>query len=452
LTERLARLTGVVSRATGAGAGTNAPGRVLERLSPAYITDQAAALTDGTIVVSGTNGKTTTASMIRDIMWRQGFTVVSNSSGGNLPAGIASALLSAPRSARMGVFEVDEAALPRLVSMLRPRVLVLMNVFRDQLDRFGEPDRVLALFREAVGLLPVKATVVANADDCWLWDAVGDTGPVGFGVVPASMPDRRDGSTPGADPEACPACGHELTALRRSAANLGSFRCERCGWSSPTPAFESKILAHAGLEGTVFELGGTPVTLPMGGIHNVYNATAAVAAAVALGVPLVRSIAALERFEPRFGRAEMLDVDGKPAWLALIKNPAGAAMVIEEVASDPRVEAAVISVSDRAADGRDISWIWDADFERLASRGMTLVPSGRRARDVAVRIKYTGATPEPAEPDPLPAIRAAQARTREGAIVAVLATYTAMLDIRGALAHGRKARVLDSQPVTTGAR
>ena len=222
----------------------------------------------------------------------------------------------------------------------------------------------------------------------------------------------------------------------------GKIECGECGWHSAWPDYRAVVRASGGLAGTIFELRGAPVTLPIGGIHNVYDATAAIAAAGQLGIPLVRCIAALEYFEPRFGRSEVLQVDGRPVWLALIKNPVGAGMVIEEVASDPTIRAAVISVSDRPADGRDISWIWDADFERLVGRGIALIPSGRRAADVAVRLKYAEAAPI-APADPVAAVRAAQARAPDGAMVAVLATYTAMLDVRSALARGRVARVVD---------
>ncbi len=452
LAERLARTAGILSRATGAGSGTNVPGRILERLSPQYVADRAATLQDGVVVVSGTNGKTTTASMIRDILGRQGYTVVSNQSGGNLGAGIASALLAAPSSASIGVFEVDEAALPHMIPMLRPKVLVLTNVFRDQLDRFGEPERVVELLREAESLLPPGARVVANVDDSAMWEAVADADPIGFGVVlpannfrpsPKAGPGPTSQATAASEPETCPACAGQLTVLRRAVANLGSFECDRCGWGSAWPDYRAVVRASGGLSGTIFELRGILVTLPVGGIHNVYDAAAAVAAAGVLGIPPVRSIAALEYFEPRFGRAEVLEVDGRPVWLALIKNPAGAGMVIEEVASDPTIRVAVISVSDRPADGRDISWIWDTDFEWLVARGIALIPSGRRAADVAVRLKYAGAASMPALADPVAAVRAAQACDPGGAMVAVLATYTAMLDVRSALARGRVARVVD---------
>ena len=349
---------------------------------------------------------------------------------------------------------MDEGALPGLVPSLRPRVLVLTNVFRDQLDRFGEPERVATLLRHGADLLPPGATVIANADDPHLWWAVSDLEPIGYGVVSApEEPPREDlppsvapaRATTEGEPETCPNCGSELTFVRRTIANLGAARCAHCGWTSAEPEYRAVILSRAGLDSIDFGIKGQHVRLPLGGVHNVYNAAAAVATATAVGASLSTALRALTRFEPRFGRSEGLELDGRPVWLALIKNPAGAGAVIQEVASDPRVGAAVISISDQIADGRDISWIWDADFERLVELGIPLVPSGRRAFDTAVRLKYAGADPAPAEPDPLKAIRAAQARSlKDAPLVAVLATYTAMLDVRKAFARSRAGRVLDS--------
>ena len=461
IAEALARLSGSISRVAGAGAGTSLPGVILEKLDPDFVSRRAAALSDGVIVVSGTNGKTTTASMIRAILAEHGLSVIGNTTGANLVRGVATALLEAPASARIAVFEVDEGALPGLVPSVRPRILVLTNVFRDQLDRFGEPERVATLLGRSAELLPAGASVVANADDPHLWSAVVAVRPIGYGVVapneapslqgaPRSVAPAR--TTTEGEPEACPNCGAELVFLRRTIANLGAARCDRCGWKSAEPEYEARILRRGGLDAVEFEIKGERVALPMGGVHNVYNGAAAVATTSAVGVPISAAVRALDRFEPRFGRSEELELDGRPVWLALIKNPAGAGAVIQEVASDPRVGAAVISISDQTADGRDISWIWDADFERLVELGIPLVPSGRRAFDTAVRMKYAGADPEPVEPDPLRAIRAAQARCRKDApLVAVLATYTAMLDVRKAFARSRAGRVLDSPRKTVHA-
>jgi len=188
----------------------------------------------------------------------------------------------------------------------------------------------------------------------------------------------------------------------------------------------------------LLEIAGVSFTLPTGGIHNAYNAAAAIAVADRLGIPPTRAASALESFHPRFGRAEELRVGTRSVWLALMKNPVGASSLVQEIADDQGVGAVVVAVNDREPDGRDISWIWDADLERLVDLRIPVIPSGRRARDVAVRLKYAGAYPCPADPDPRAAIRSALALSSSTQTVVVLATYTAMREVRSAIL-GRRA-------------
>ncbi|MCA1833769.1 MAG: MurT ligase domain-containing protein [Actinomycetota bacterium] len=441
---RLARIVGGLSRRLRLGGGSSAPGLVVGRVDPGFVERRAAALPDGIIVVSGTNGKTTTTSMIRAILRDAGIETVSNESGANLLRGIATAFLDAPATATAGVFEIDEAWLVRMVPLLKPNVMVLTNVFRDQLDRFGEAESVAALLARAAAALPVTSSVVANADDPLLWYAVRDRDPVGFGVRP--LGDIEGSHRGDAEPETCPKCGAQLSYTVRTIAHLGQVVCEACGWMSAAPEVNARILSAEGLDTVTLQVDEATLVLPVGGIHNAYNAAAAIAATGIAGVPVLRAATSLEHFRPRFGRSEEFMVDGRPVRLVLCKNPAGASVVIREMAADPRVGAVVVSVSDQIADGRDISWIWDADHERLAAMGVPIVPSGRRAADVAVRLKYAGATPAPAEPDPIDAIRSALARCPAGKATVVLATYTAMLDVRRAVSRSRSQRLVDSMP------
>lgn len=441
--ERIARLAGALLRATGAGAGRSLPGLVVERLAPGYLGRKAPTLGGGVVAVSGTNGKTTTASMLRAILRDAGIPTIGNESGANLSRGVVSALVDAPAGTRVGVFEIDEAHLVHVVPALRPRVLVLTNVFRDQLDRFAEPETVAGLLRRAAAALPAGARVVANADDPLLWEAVGDLDPIGFGVGALA---GTDAGEPGADaePGACPRCGRALSYEGRTVAHLGQARCGSCGWRSAVPAIRADVVAAGGVGEVEVAIDGERAALPLGGTHNAYNAAAAVAAAMALGVPAAEAVRGLAAFRPRFGRAEVFELAGRPVWILLMKNPAGAGVLIREAASDPKVGAAVVAVSDQLADGRDISWIWDADFERLVAAGLPIVPAGRRAADVAVRLKYAGAPPAPSGEGPLGAVRAAVDRAGPGDRgVVVLATYTAMLDLRRALTGGRRRRLDD---------
>lgn len=440
----LARTARFLSRRLGLGGGSSIPGVIVDRLDPGFVARKAASLTGGIIAVSGTNGKTTTTSMIRAILAAAGIVTVSNETGANMMRGVSTSLLDLPREATAGVFEIDEAWLVRLVPLLQPRVVVLTNVFRDQLDRFGEAESVAALLAKGAAGLPTGARVVVNADDPLLWHALHDRRPVGFGVrplVPVQTSHRGD-----AEPETCPHCGSHLEYEMRTIAHLGRCRCISCGWASVPPAFEASVVEGGGLGPMTIEIAGERVDLKLGGLYNAYNAAAAVAAAAEFGIAPSLAAHALSTFRARFGRSEDFVVDGKPVQLVLAKNPAGASAVVRELATDPQAGAVVIAVSDQIADGRDISWIWDVDHERLALTGLPLVPGGRRAADVAVRLKYAGADPAPAETDPLSAIRSALARCPVGKTTFVLATYTAMLDVRHAVSRSRSQRLVDSMP------
>ena len=436
-----------MSRLVRVGAGTSAPGLVVQRLDPGFVDRRARLLSDGIVVVSGTNGKTTTAAMIADILRARGRSVLTNESGANLFRGVATAFATANGDERAGVFEVDEGALERLTRVLQPRVLVLTNVFRDQLDRFGEPETVAGLLAGAARDLPPGSTVVANADDPLLWHAVEDLRPVAFGVrLPEgpSAASRSDG-----EPEVCPVCGATLRHRGRILAHLGPAACDACGWSNPEPSVLADVVDQPRLDALRLAIGGVPCDLRLGGVHNAYNAAAAVAAAEAMGVSRIHSVSALGAFTPRFGRTESLEFEGRTLWVLLMKNPAGASALVQQVAHDPRIRAAAVLLNDRWADGRDVSWIWDADLESLVGLGMPIVAGGIRADDIGVRIKYAGGRIA-ASANHLPdLLREIVAVTEPGDDVAVLATYTAMLAFRSEVLGSRRARVADLE-VTTG--
>jgi UDP-N-acetylmuramyl tripeptide synthase len=383
--------------------------------------------------------------MIAAVLGSGGTPVLANASGANLFRGVATAMATAHGGERAGVFEVDEGALPGLVRALEPRVLVLTNLFRDQLDRFGEPETVADLLGRAARDMPFGSTVVANADDPLLWHAVEDLRPIGFGVrVPGGRPagaPRTDG-----EPEVCPACGARVVHRERTFAHLGAVACVECGWASPRPAVLAGVVEHRRLDSLRLSIGGEGLRLRLGGVHNAYNAAAAVAAATAVGVRPSDAIRALREFEPRFGRTESLEFEGRTLWLLLMKNPAGASALVHQVGGDPRVRAAAVLLNDRWADGRDVSWIWDADLESLVRLRVPVVAGGIRAYDVAVRIKYAGGLVAASEPDVDGLLRAIRSVTVPGDAVAVLATYTAMLSLRAAVLGSRRARVADLEP------
>jgi lipid II isoglutaminyl synthase (glutamine-hydrolysing) len=435
-----ARSARLASKITRSGQGSSLPGLVVEKVSPGFMGRRAAAIPGGVVLVSGTNGKTTTASMIRTILRAQGDPTIGNDTGANLRQGIASALLDPPQGAKTAVFEVDEATLVNVVPVLRPRLLVLTNVFRDQLDRFGEIERVVELLRGSCELLPPESDVVANVDDPLLWPAVEDRRPVGFGVSVKRKQDETP--SPGVEAEVCPRCGKRLVYESRTIAHLGQASCPNGDWHSSQPAHLARVTDRRGLRGVSMTIDGLSLDLGTGGVHNAYNVAAAVAVAERLGISPARSVEALRSFRPRFGRAEELTVEGRSIWLALMKNPGAADALIGEIADDPQVGSVVVAVNDASADGRDISWIWDVDFERLATAGLPLVPSGTRSSDVAVRLKYADGKPGPEKGHALEAIEAALAVCPPERSPVILATYTAMLDVRSQVG-GKTSRLTD---------
>jgi UDP-N-acetylmuramyl tripeptide synthase len=424
------------------GSGSSLPGMIAEAVSPGFIRRRGR-LCANVVLVSGTNGKTTTSSMLRAILDGEGIPTVGNETGANLRQGIATSLLRVPKATEMAVLEVDEATLTSVMPELEPRLLVLTNVFRDQMDRFGEVERVIELLDRSCDLLPEDATILANVDDPLLWPALEHRDPVGFGIRllegSTSVPSMR------LEVEVCSRCGEPLVYSSRTFAHLGVASCSSCSWRSTEPTYRGTISERRGLRSVTLEVAGERLTLPTGGVHNAYNAIAAISAADHLGVPMSQAVQTLRSFQPRFGRAEQVHVDGRSVWLALMKNPGAADVLIDEIADDSDVGAVVVSVNDAAADGRDISWIWDADFERLVRAGLPLVPSGSRVGDVAVRLKYTGGAVELQDPDPLGAITTALAACPSDRSPVVLATYTAMLNVRRAI--GGKVASLADAPV-----
>ena len=437
----IARTTGAVSRRAGKGGGTSLPGLVLLRLRPRAVEDFARSLTGGSVVVSATNGKTTTARMLAAAVERTGQRVVANTAGANLLRGIASTLLAAPRrsaSPEVGVFEVDEAALDSVVDQVRPRVLVLMNLFRDQLDRYGELEVLADRWVDLAAGLPTETTVVANVDDPAV-EAIGRTAPssVTFGVDDPSV--GREGLTHAADSTTCRSCGTVLEYSLVTIGHLGHWRCPGCGLARPEPDIALTAVRPHGLDGqhvTIRTPEGevaTEISLP--GLHNAYNATAAVAGALAMGVPVDLIGPALAATGAAFGRAERLPVEGREVVLLLAKNPTGANENIRTVLGHDGPVHALVALNDRTADGHDVSWIWDVDHEPLLERADRLDVAGDRVYDLALRFRYGGVDTEKlsVHDDLAEAFDAAVEATPTGGTLFVLPTYTAMLQLQAVL-------------------
>jgi len=433
-------------RATGRGA-TALPGLVALTLDPNFIGALSAELEHGVACVSGTNGKTTTARMLSDISRTAGWDPIHNRSGSNLDRGVAATLLahttwSAEPQGNFGLFEIDEASLPSAVGHLRPRVVVVTNLFRDQMDRYFELDTLAKRIGAALAELPVTTTLVLNADDPLVATlALGrDAKTIFFGVDDPGV----GGIVPQAisDATRCPRCKEPLQYKRVVLAHVGDWSCPACGLSRPPREVSARkvVLGSNATEIALAGFGGgalESVRVPIPGLYNAYNALAALAAARALDLDLGEAVGALANFRPAFGRLESIEYRGRTLRFVLVKNPAGFNAAIGALLETGRTPRVLAALSDRDADGRDVSWIWDADFEALAPSVEHAVITGLRGRDLALRLKYAGLAQERMEvvDEWRAAIDRATTLAPEGGEVVVLATYTAMQALRAVLAR-----------------
>jgi UDP-N-acetylmuramyl tripeptide synthase len=432
-----ARGVAALSRRLGAGGGTTIPGKLLAELDRGAIDRLAGRLAAGTAVVSATNGKTTTTAMAAEIL-RPKHRLAHNAAGANLVSGVASALLDAG-DAELGLFEVDEGALPELIRRLRPRAACLGNLFRDQLDRYGELELVAERWREAVTALPESARLVYNADDPQLAAvSEGHAGSVAFGLDDPRV--ARPSLQHAADSKYCVRCGTPYTYTAAYVGHLGDYQCPRGDHARPPLEVAARDVSLHGLERASFLLdtpeGSTRVELGLPGLYNVYNAVAAAALARALGAELEEISAGLGRFSAAFGRFERIAVGDKRLLLLLIKNPAGTNEAVRTLVDGGAPQIVVVALNDEIADGRDVSWIWDVDFEPLLPGLQTLVASGGRAAELALRFRYGGLDEDAieVEPDLGDALDRGLDLTPDGDELVVLPTYTAMLGLQRLLA------------------
>lgn len=435
----LAKTARWAAQTSGRGGGTTLPGTILLKARPHALRELSSRLDRGSVVVSATNGKTTTTRLITSTVDQAGLTSCTNAAGANLMSGVAAALLDAPRSADVGIFEVDEAALDGVVEHIEPEVVVLMNLFRDQLDRFGEIDTLLERWRVLVAAQPTSTTLILNADDPAIANLADDFAGniVWFGVNAPEL--RVADQHHAADSTRCRRCNGALTYAHFTIGHFGDWSCPKCGNHRPTLHIDVTAVTTDGLDSQQLTVstpsGELDVTLNLPGAHNTYNAAAAIATLRTLGIDddVLRS--GLGATSAAFGRGEKVELADHGIWLHLAKNPAGTNMNIRTVMSTDDPLSVLAILNDRTADGRDVSWIWDVDWEPLLERVTHLTVSGDRCHELALRFKYAGFDIDNAivEPDPAAALDAALRATPAGTDLHVLPTYTAMLDLRSEL-------------------
>ena len=427
-----ARATAFASRASGRGGGTTLPGRVLTALAPDAPRLLAARLPRGCVLVSATNGKTTTCALLAEVL-RGRVQLARNSAGANLASGIASALAEREAAtAELGLFECDEAALPAIASQLQPSAIALGNLFRDQLDRYGELELVAARWRDLITNLSPSTTLVAAADDPLTASLVEDhPSVVRYGIDDPSV--ALAVAPHAADARFCVPCGHAYDYRAAYVGHLSDYSCPNCGNGRAPLDLAARAINLRGLDGTAFDLcrgdESVRVELALPGLYNVENALAAAALAGVLGEPLTVIAAGLARFRGAFGRFQRLRIGTADLVLLLIKNPAGANEVLRIL---PAGDASMLfALNDRIADGRDVSWVWDVDWEVVAPRLRHVVCSGTRAGDAALRLKYAGV--DAAAIEIVPDVAHALDRVAElsaGGTGYILPTYTAMLELQ----------------------
>ena len=351
----------------------------------------------------------------------------------------------------LGLFEIDEFWLGRLLAELQPRAVLLGNLFRDQLDRYGELETIADRWADAVVALPEATRLVLNADDPLIADLGRHRdGARYFGVEdPAvAIPELQHA----ADSKHCRRCGAPYVYDMIFLGHLGHYHCARCGQRRPDPSVRASEIQLVGTRSAAFTLdapeGRARVALPLPGLYNVYNALAAAALATALDIPLAHIAAGLNTARAAFGRGERVMLAGangaqRELRILLVKNPAGANEVVRTLALEPGEHDLLGVLNDEIADGRDVSWIWDADFELLAERVRRFTCSGTRAADLAVRMKYAGIDESRIAVAPDLGAALAQAvrdRGDDRAPLYALPTYTALLQLRRLLVARGEAR------------
>lgn len=411
------------------GAASVLPGSIARRIEPRLLQLLSQQAKKGVILIAGTNGKTTTSLLLCDILQRKGYRVAHNSTGANLENGLITALLENTNlvgslDVDYAILEVDENIIPKILTPIQPRIILCLNLFRDQLDRYGEVDTISKRWTKVISTLPLETVVIPNADDPTL-SYLGQQLPQKVLFFGLNEPEKYLDAIPHAvDSIYCPNCGHSLDYKGVYLSHLGDFTCQDCGFTKSKPTIESgewqQILV---------------------GLYNKYNTLAAVTAAIELGIDEATISDTVNSFQAAFGRAEELEIEGKKVRILLSKNPVGTNETIR-VVNESTDKTTLLVLNDRTPDGTDVSWIWDVDTEKLVARGGTLVVSGDRVYDLALRLRYSEKTAEShlnliVEENLPAAIAIALKHTPDNETLHILPTYSAMLEVREVLT-GRK--------------
>ncbi|MCR5261340.1 MAG: Mur ligase family protein [Candidatus Gastranaerophilales bacterium] len=418
----------------GKSKATSAPGMLAMKISKDFIHQAAKNNREKIITVTGTNGKTTTTGLLAHIVKTSGKRIIHNTEGANMLTGVATALVQKTKFFQASdylIFESDEAYLQKLYDFINADYLLVTNLFRDQLDRYGELDITYRKIKEAIDKND-KLTVFINADDPTLENIASKNKKIYFGVNSVEFAYELKDSLAPAENTSCPLCSVPLEYEKRFYAHIGHYVC-KCGYKRTQPEYSCDVKVYDSYSELTIHFGGKEAsfTVNMPGLYNVYNALGAISAALEIGIDEQTIQKALSSYSSVFGRAEMTTVCGKKTLIQLIKNPVGASEVIRQIQGFEKSKLVVI-LNDDYADGRDVSWIWDADFEVLQSYGQKIIVSGTRANDAALRLKYAGVNTEliTVVDDIETAVSKAAEMTADDETLLILPTYTALLKMQ----------------------
>lgn len=426
-----------LSRLLGRGKGSSLPGMIALKIFPGILEALASQTRRGIIMVTGTNGKTTTNNMIAGMVGSAGYRVVANLRGANLISGVITAFIEKASwqgkvDCDYACLEVDEASFPVVSRRVPPHLVVVTNFFRDQLDRYGELDKTIKLVQDALRQLPASQLVL-NADDPLVAQLQVITGlpALFYGLgEKAGLPETEKFSV--REARFCPFCGKELFYEYYHYGQLGSFRCPQCAFSRPESNVQAGGIAIT--DGDVscrVDHGKDSVSLklPLPGLYNLYNALAAYSVGLLTGIDPAEMSRLLMAYTPATGRMERFNYHGKNIVINLVKNPTGFNECLSLLLATKGYLDVLIAINDNPADGRDVSWLWDVDFEVLEKNHQRLfifVCSGTRAGDMSVRLKYAGIPLKKIIVEPR--LKAAVERILDGSGQAayLLTTYTAL--------------------------
>lgn len=424
----LARTISTGIKILGKSSGTSFVGMIMLKLEPNFIKEVTRYI-KRCVTITGTNGKTTTSGMISHIFKHTGHSIINNSKGANMLSGIANtfALNILPfKRFDYAILESDEAYLSRLYTSLDSDYLVITNLFRDQLDRYGELNTTAKKIQTAIDKNR-NLQLILNADDPLVvnFRPLGDKKPIFYGFNSIKFNNKNIISKAPAEAVTCPWCGSDLEYTERFYAQQGHYIC-KCGYKRP----ECKYNANAVIYDTYsiitleFENKKYEFKIPLIGLYNAYNALAAIATSFENGITDIKD--SLSTYKSEFGRSEIRTINGKKAIIQLIKNPTGASEVLKTVDLNSNI---LIIINDNYADGRDVSWLWDTDFELLQG-AQNIVTSGIRAYDMAVRLKYAGINNVKVIQNIDEAMKTVTSKKSNNNNITILPTYTALLHIK----------------------